>query len=985
MRKLFFLLTFFAAVLTAQAQVTNGLTGVPATGTGTVTSVKLGGALTAATAIDLATFNFSFNKGTAPATVTNYLTMYNLATPAAGSVNGNIGIGVVAPQAYLHIKAGATAAGTAPLKFTSTSAALLTTVEVGAMEYNGTSLFFTPTTALGRKTIAYADLTNLSGTLTVANGGTGTTTNTGVLIGNGTAATTSVGTTTASLYLRRNATNTGYEFGALPAGIGGTLAGEVTGAQTATVLSNAAVIGKVLTGYTSTTGAVVATDNIVQAIGKLNGNDALKVVSNTAILGATFPKITYDSKGLVTGGAALAASDIPNIAQSQVTSLTNDLNGKQGTIIFSTNGTSGAATFSGNTLNIPNYSAGVANSAWGLLGNAGTNPYAATNPNFIGTSDDNDVVFKRWNILSGKLNISLGLTSFGVNALKSNTTGYHNTAFGTSALIDNTQGMDNTAIGTQTMFKNTTGQLNTAIGFNALFNNATNSNNTAVGVFSLQSLIGTGNNYNVGLGIDAGSNLTAGNNNIFIGSSTQPNISNTASNQLNIGNWIYGDNGKIGIGVTNPGEKLDVMGNTKTSGSYFTSFGTLSLNLMPSVGVPQISDRGTAIGAPSAFNNSSIVSIGIGNQYTIGSGTGNVAIGYTSSASGGGIAISKGGLSAVAVSGIAIGGNAQAGISIGGTQSDAGGGIAIGNGSISSGINSNAIAIGSGASASGNFALAIGDRAKANYSSSTSVGLGSAASGPNQFVAGNYFVPGNYGIYEVYFGSGPQGDLSTPIDGQSYGIYGSGGLGLDKNGGNITIAGGKGTGAGIAGDINFSTAITATSGLTLQSTSQKMIIKGNTGNVGIGTSNPSEKLDVMGSVYANDKIFIGTRGNGTVQNPALTPAQLSGDYKLFVNGSAIFTKAVVKLTSNWADYVFEPNYKLPTLAEVEAYLVKHKHLEGVPSAAEVKEKGIDLGDNQTILLKKVEELTLYMIELSKKVETLAKENEELKKKVNADK
>ena len=149
------------------------------------------------------------------------------------------------------------------------------------------------------------------------------------------------------------------------------------------------------------------------------------------------------------------------------------------------------------------------------------------------------------------------------------------------------------------------------------------------------------------------------------------------------------------------------------------------------------------------------------------------------------------------------------------------------------------------------------------------------------------------------------------------------------------------------------------------------------GNVGIGTTTPAEKLDVMGSVYANDKIFIGTRGDGTTSNPALTPTQLGGNYKLFVNGSAIFTKAVVKLTSNWADYVFEPNYKLPTLSEVEAYVVKNKHLEGLPAAEEVKEKGIDLGDNQTILLKKVEELTLYIIDQNKKIEKLQTERKAL--------
>jgi hypothetical protein len=151
------------------------------------------------------------------------------------------------------------------------------------------------------------------------------------------------------------------------------------------------------------------------------------------------------------------------------------------------------------------------------------------------------------------------------------------------------------------------------------------------------------------------------------------------------------------------------------------------------------------------------------------------------------------------------------------------------------------------------------------------------------------------------------------------------------------------------------------------------ILPTSTGKIGIGTSTPTEKLDVNGNIYTNGKILI-----GQLNTAAVAP------YALAVNGFAIFTKATVKLNANWPDYVFEPTYNLPTLSQVEAYITKHKHLQDVPSAAEVKEKGIDLGDNQTILLKKVEELTLYMIELNKKVEVLAKENEVLKKKVNGD-
>jgi len=144
------------------------------------------------------------------------------------------------------------------------------------------------------------------------------------------------------------------------------------------------------------------------------------------------------------------------------------------------------------------------------------------------------------------------------------------------------------------------------------------------------------------------------------------------------------------------------------------------------------------------------------------------------------------------------------------------------------------------------------------------------------------------------------------------------------------------------------------------------------GNLGIGLSgSPTEKLDVNGNIYSNGKILI---------NQANTAAV--APYALAVNGTAIFTKAVVKLNNNWPDYVFAPSYKLLTLNELETYLAKNKHLPDVPASAEVEKNGIDLGDNQIILLKKIEELTLYMIELNKKMEMLSKENEQLKKKTN---
>jgi len=101
------------------------------------------------------------------------------------------------------------------------------------------------------------------------------------------------------------------------------------------------------------------------------------------------------------------------------------------------------------------------------------------------------------------------------------------------------------------------------------------------------------------------------------------------------------------------------------------------------------------------------------------------------------------------------------------------------------------------------------------------------------------------------------------------------------------------------------------------------------------------------------------------------------DYKLAVKGK-IVTQEVVVTLSGWGDYVFDKKYSLLPLSEVEKYINKNKHLPDVPSASEIEKNGAPLGDTQVILLKKIEELTLYVIELSKKNEELQKEIAEMK-------
>jgi hypothetical protein len=106
--------------------------------------------------------------------------------------------------------------------------------------------------------------------------------------------------------------------------------------------------------------------------------------------------------------------------------------------------------------------------------------------------------------------------------------------------------------------------------------------------------------------------------------------------------------------------------------------------------------------------------------------------------------------------------------------------------------------------------------------------------------------------------------------------------------------------------------------------------------------------------------------------------QTNSTYKLEVEGKVRATEIVVNSTG--ADFVFENNYKPRTLAELEQFVKTNKHLPEIPAASEMQTKGVSVSDMQTKLLQKVEELTLYMIELKKENEILKAEIEKLKNK-----
>lgn len=126
--------------------------------------------------------------------------------------------------------------------------------------------------------------------------------------------------------------------------------------------------------------------------------------------------------------------------------------------------------------------------------------------------------------------------------------------------------------------------------------------------------------------------------------------------------------------------------------------------------------------------------------------------------------------------------------------------------------------------------------------------------------------------------------------------------------------------------------------------------------------------------FANYILFLNNDGNIGM---GVTPDKINAAYKLSVNGAIRATKVVVEI--GWADYVFHKDYKLMPLNELEKFVNANKHLPNIPTSDEIKEKGLDVGDVQAKQMEKIEELTLYIIEMNKKIQEQNQQLVELEK------
>jgi hypothetical protein len=221
------------------------------------------------------------------------------------------------------------------------------------------------------------------------------------------------------------------------------------------------------------------------------------------------------------------------------------------------------------------------------------------------------------------------------------------------------------------------------------------------------------------------------------------------------------------------------------------------------------------------------------------------------------------------------------------------------------------------------------------------------------------------------------GNLKISGLGASYVSNGSFGLGTDAPLEKLNIHGGKGDGASFDaklaltrvsstgnmlsakialstpgtdfGDLSFKVKTTASRSELDSFYTDALVIKGSNANVGIGTADPDSKLTVKGNIHAQE-------------------------VKVTVNAGAV------------PDYVFASDYKLKSLNEVEDYLKKNRHLPEIPSAKQIEKDGLMMAEMNLNLLKKIEELTLYMIEQNKETESLkmiiSEQNKRLEKLEN---
>ena len=631
-------------------------------------------------------------------------------------------------------------------------------------------------------------------------------------------------------------------------------------------------------------------------------------------------------------------------------------------------------------------------------------------------------------------NTSNSNSAFGVGTL-SNTTGGFNCAFGNGALALNGTGRLNCALGTRSLSNNNSGSANIAIGHRSQEANISGNNNTAIGYATLLTNLGSSNTVlgsysprslltgdsNIFIGAETAINLLNGSNNVFLGNritvskspSTPILAGNDTSNSIIIADGLGNQkifiqkNGNTGIGLGNnviPVNRLDIKGGVAI-GNNFTPNGVTPGIVAPTSGL--IVEGKVGIGTSSPNNKVEITSGINGNsglRFTDLTSNYNPA---TSIASNRFLTVNQNGDVVLNKMANPIETNvltSNANLMTSNVNSISSSSTIIN--SISNSVNSNnqlITTVNGVASAPVNLPRT-DEQSLSLTGNLLSISNGNSVSLPSYIDTPQLLSQSENTITLSNGGGSFTLPTFNDTDAQSLALNGntlsiSNGNSvtlptyvdtpqtLSQTGNTVTLSNGGGFFTLPSTIITAGTNVTVTgSGSSVTPyvvSAADTSLYANNGTINSATTTNGNRVVTMNNsniwfqsaaADTNSKIYIGT----TATYPSTT-----GNYKLYVEGGILTEKVKVALrsTANWADYVFEKNYDLMPLKNVEEYIAIHKHLPGIDSASELAKNGLDLAEMQAKHMAKIEEMMLYIIDQNKTIEKNIKDIEELKKQV----